>query len=311
MPRLSECVGRLPSIRAGAISSKSLPERGSAPTRSARPRDYLQPTGNRKQASARTVDELIESNLGFVFKVASQFQARGLPFEDLVGEGTLGLIEAAHRYDASMGTKFITYAVWWVRKMILVALSERSRLIGVPSSQTKKIREIRDAENSLGGSLGRKPTKEEIAAELERSLSRIDEELQRSLCIVSLDHNVGKERNQSIHELLADDTATNAEDEFISRENATLLSKALRDLTEQERTVVCYRFGLDGGGSRTLMQVGEIMNVSRERIRQIQKGAVARMSRAINRRPNRSRRLGQTSRRGTSRPSAVTAVSCR
>ena len=250
------------------------------------------------------INELIEANLGFVVKVASQFRDCRLPFEDLVGEGTLGLIEAAHRYDASLGTKFITYAVWWIRKRMLEALSERSKLIRVPGFQTRKIREIHEADHSLRRSLGRTPTKEEIAANLQRSLGRIDQELQWSLRSVSLDHHVGEERDQSLHEFLADDTATNAEDKFISQERVQLLWKAFRELNAQEGTVVFYRFGFDGGGSRTLQKTGEIMDLSRERVRQIQRGALTRMSKTFAERrtncgPDRFRRVRQTSRRGS------------
>ncbi len=112
---------------------------------------------NIKNGCKASLKELIESNLSFVVKVASEYRNLGLPFEDLLNEGNVGLIEAAHRYDATKGTKFITYAIWWIRKSILRALSEHSNLVRVPTYQMKKVREIRDAENSLRRTLGRRP----------------------------------------------------------------------------------------------------------------------------------------------------------
>ena len=133
-------------------------------------REYPLLTKEQEQGLARNVKngcrdslhELVESNLSFVVKVASEYRNLGLPFEDLLNEGNIGLIEAAHRYDATKGTKFITYAIWWIRKSILKSLSEHSSLVRVPTYQMKKVREIRDAENSLRRQLGRKPQREEI-----------------------------------------------------------------------------------------------------------------------------------------------------
>ena len=118
-----------------------------------------------KNGCKNSLQELIESNLSFVVKVASEYRNLGLPFEDLLNEGNVGLIEAAHRYDATKGTKFITYAIWWIRKSILKALSEHSNLVRVPTYQMKKVREIRDAENSLRRTLGRRPKREEISTQ--------------------------------------------------------------------------------------------------------------------------------------------------
>src|SRR6058998_3296636 len=134
----------------------------------------------------RSLNDLIESNLSFVAKVASEYRNLGLPFEDLLNEGNLGLIEAAHRYDHSKGTKFITYAIWWIRKSILRALSEHA-LVRVPSYQMKKVKEVRDVERQLRRELGRKPKREEICAQLDSTVAKVDEILQLSLRELSLD----------------------------------------------------------------------------------------------------------------------------
>src|SRR5499426_2352263 len=123
----------------------------------------------------QSLNDLIESNLSFVAKVASEYRNLGLPFEDLLNEGNLGLIEAAHRFDHRKGTKFITYAIWWIRKAILKALSEQSNLVRVPNYQMKKVKEVRDVERNLRKELGRKPKREEICDKLDASMSKVDE----------------------------------------------------------------------------------------------------------------------------------------
>jgi RNA polymerase primary sigma factor len=248
-------------------------------------RQYPQLTRERERRLAHNLrsgcklsrDRLVESNLSFVVKVASEYRNLGLPLEDLLNEGNLGLIEAANRFDTSKGTKFITYAIWWIRKSILRALSERSTLVRVPTYQMKKVREIRQVERRLSRDLGRQPNREEISAQLERSLAKVDQALQYNLREVSLDHKVGRDREQTISDYLADDRAPNAEDDLIQREDCSLVSQAMRELTAQEKEVVCYRFGLVDGASRTLKEVGQIMKISRERVRQIENQAKRRM----------------------------------
>ena len=225
---------------------------------------------NVKRGCRDSLHELVESNLSFVVKVASEYRNLGLPFEDMLNEGNIGLIEAAHRYDASKGTKFITYAIWWIRKSILKSLSEHSSLVRVPTYQMKKVREIRDAENSLRRSLGRKPKREEISDRLDRSVNKIDQVLQFTLREMSLDDKVGKERDTPIADYLVDDNLVTPEDDLIKREANSLVSEAMTDLTEQERTVLCHRFGIAGGPTLTLKEIGEMMNISRERVRQVE-----------------------------------------
>ncbi len=241
-------------------------------------REYPLLTKKQEQGLARNVkkgcrdslDKLVKSNLSFVVKVASEYRNLGMPFEDMLNEGNIGLIEAAHRYDASKGTKFITYAIWWIRKSILKSLSEHSSLVRVPTYQMKKVREIRDAENSLRRSLGRKPKREEISHRLDRSVNKIDQVLQFTLREMSLDDKVGKDRETPIADYLVDDNLVTPEDDLIKREANSLVSAAMAYLTEQERTVLCHRFGIAGGPTLTLKEIGQMMNISRERVRQVE-----------------------------------------
>jgi len=248
-------------------------------------RQFAQLTREREQSLARELeagradarDELVEANLGFVVKVASEYRNLGMPFEDLLNEGNLGLIEAAGRFDASKGTKFITYAIWWIRKSILKALSERSAMVRVPSYQLKKVREIRETERRLSRRLGRRPDREEISATLNRSLAKVDQALQFSLREISLDHKVGKDRDQPISDYLVDEQLESAEEDMIRREDSTIVSEAMHELTDQEKEVVCHRYGLLDGSARTLKEVGKLMSISRERVRQIENQAKRRM----------------------------------
>jgi RNA polymerase primary sigma factor len=230
-----------------------------------------------KNGDRAALNELIESNLSFVVKVSIEYRNLGLPFEDLLNEGNIGLIEAAHRYDASKGTKFITYAIWWIRTSILKALSEHSNLVRVPTYQMKKVREIRDAEASLRRSLGRAPERAEISQRLSKSVNKIDQVLQFSMREVSLDEKIGKDRDKPISDYLVDPASSSPEDDMIHRESSSLVGEAMSHLTEQERVVVAFRFGLAGGPPLTLKEIGEKMGISRERVRQIECQAKARL----------------------------------
>ncbi len=246
--------------------------------------EELELAENVRKGCKRSLNELIESNLSFVVKVASEYRNLGLAFEDLLNEGNIGLIEAAHRYDASKGTKFITYAIWWIRKSVLKALSEHSNLVRIPNYQLKKVREIRDAEAMLRRSLGRKPRRDEISRKLSKSVAKVDQVLQFNMRELSLDDKVGKDRETPISDFLEDKDRTSAEEDLLKREASTLVTEALEHLTGQERTVIGYRFGLETGKALTLKEIGLKMGISRERVRQIECQAKTRLRKLFVRR---------------------------
>jgi RNA polymerase primary sigma factor len=254
-----------------------------------------------KDGCRTSLNELIESNLSFVVKVASEYRNLGLPFEDLLNEGNLGLIEAAHRYDASKGTKFITYAIWWIRKSILKALSEHSNLVRVPTYQLKKVREIRDAENSLSRRLGRRPRREEISKRLDRSLAKVDQVLQFNLREMSLDEKFGKDRDRPIADLLEDVHSINPEADLIKREATTLVAEAMSHLSAQERKVIAHRFGIQMRRALTLKEIGEMMSISRERVRQIECQAKSRLRKLFARKRLMNTPLKRTAAPGSGR----------
>lgn len=222
------------------------------------------------RSGARSVNRLVESNLSFVVKIANEYRTMGLAFEDLLNEGNIGLIEAAQRFDHTKGTKFITYAIWWIRKAILKALAEQATLVRVPNYQLKKVREIREMERNLSRTLGRRPRRDEISAKMDSPVAKLDAILQIKMREVSLDEKVGEERDTPISDYLVDVTSINPEDEFIRNEGTELIRTALFGLNDQEKTVVANRFGLKGRRLMTLKEIGEQMGLSRERIRQIE-----------------------------------------
>ena len=230
---------------------------------------------------AGSYHDLVKSNLSFVVKIASEYRNMGLPFEDLLNEGNIGLIEAAHHFDPSRGTKFITYAIWWIRKSILKALSQHAAMVRIPNYQLKKVRNVRNTGRMLSRELGREADREEISKELRVTIAKIDEILQMKMRELSLDDKVGRDKDTPISDYLVDGRSINPEDELIKHENQGLIRLALRNLTDQEQTVIINRFGLEGGRVFTLKEIGEKLGVSRERVRQIESQAKKRLRKGI------------------------------
>ena len=225
--------------------------------------------------------DLVKSNLSFVVKIASEYKNMGLPFEDLLNEGNIGLIEAAHHFDPARGTKFITYAIWWIRKSILKALSQHAAMVRIPNYQLKKVRNVRNTERMLSKELGREADREEISKELRVTIAKIDEILQMKMRELSLDEKVGKDKDTPISDYLVDGRSINPEDELIKNESQGVIRMALRNLSDQEQTVIINRFGLEGGRVFTLKEIGEKLGVSRERVRQIENQAKKRLRKLI------------------------------
>jgi RNA polymerase primary sigma factor len=237
-----------------------------------------------QKGSREALNELVESNLSFVAKVASEYRSLGLPFEDLLNEGNVGLIEAAHRFDAAKDTKFISYAIWWIRKSILKALAEQCHVVRLPYSQMKKVKEIRRAEKELRRELGRKPDREEISRHLDKSVAKIDKVLQHTAHEISLDEPVGDEQETPLTECIVDRSETTPEEDLLDDETTDGVGEAYLHLNDQQKTVIAYRFGLAGDPPLTLQETGDRMGLSRERVRQIECQAKERMRRIFDKR---------------------------
>lgn len=238
-------------------------------------------TGARTNGGQDGSEQLVLANLRFASAIAREYRNLGLPLEDLSNEGNIGLIEAARRFDPNRGTRFITYAVWWIRKSIRKALTRHAVNIYVPEYQLKKVRDLRMVKSRLSGPLGREADREEIARELGVEIAKIDSILQMKLREVSLDDPVGQNGDTPLSEILADGRSRHPETDLIKREGRGLLRRALRHLTDQEQTVIVNRFGLDGGPSFSLSEIGRRLGVSRERVRQIEDKGRKRLRRIL------------------------------
>ena len=217
--------------------------------------------------------DLVQSNLGFVVKVALAYRNFGLPFEDLLSEGTLGLLEAARRFDPARGTRFTTCAVFWVRRAILRALSRQSAVVRVPEQKRRQMRALLQARVRLSQDLGREADRGEVSESLSMSLSRIDAILQRRIAQVSLSDPIGG-GEISLLDVLIDSRAADPETHAIRREGRRTVGTMLGRLEPREREVLQARFGLEGGEIQSLGVIGRRMQLSREAVRLIEKRAL-------------------------------------
>jgi RNA polymerase sigma factor (sigma-70 family) len=230
------------------------------------------------------LERLIHANLSFVVRVAMEYRGLGLSFEDLLSEGNLGLLEAARRFDASRGNKFITYAVWWIRKAILGALATKSSLVRAPANKMRRLKQIRQAEEDLRRTLGRIPSREEVSAHLSQSIGETERILQYRRHVVSIDQQVGDRSTRTLRDLLPDVRASSPEQRLIRLEQTTRVADAVGRLPQRERFVLERRFGLLGEPAETLNEISRRMGLSRERVRQIEAQAMERIRRILNRR---------------------------
>jgi RNA polymerase primary sigma factor len=226
-------------------------------------------------------DHLVTSNQAFVAKIASTYRNFGLPFEDLMNEGNVGLLEAARRFDPARGNKFITYAVWWIRRSILRAVARHATVVRGSDYRSRQASEIRATGRSLSRRLGRDAEREEIGRELRLTIAKMDQILQARVRELPLDAPSSPSDDRTIMDRLVDDRALSPEAGMIQREDERLLRLAILRLPVQERTILAGRFGLRGAPVQTLEELGARLGLSRERVRQIEVVAKDRLRRAI------------------------------
>jgi RNA polymerase primary sigma factor len=226
---------------------------------------------------AEAMQELVKRNLRFVISVAKKYQNRGLPLTDLIGEGNLGLLTAARKFDPDQGVKFISYAVWWIRQAILASLARQGRTVRVPLNRTADLSRIVRASEALRQEFLREPTPEEIANATGLSLEVVQSLAALNTSDVRLDAPLDAEGERSLIErFIADernDPEAQAIDQFLSEE----IEHALRTLPPRDAKVLRLYFGLDGGREHTLEEIGGMLGVTRERVRQLRDRALKRL----------------------------------
>jgi RNA polymerase primary sigma factor len=231
-----------------------------------------------KQGCQKSLDRLTKANLRFVVSVAKQYQNQGLSLPDLINEGNLGLIKAAQRFDETRGFKFISYAVWWIRQSILQALAEQSRIVRLPLNKVGLTNRIQKAFSSLEQQFEREPSAEELAEVLEMDLEEVSATLGINSRHVSMDTPLSEGEDSTLLDVLINPNAEKTDGQLDHNESLkTEIDRSLKTLTERQKEVICYFFGIGVDHPMSLEDIGEKFNLTRERVRQIKDKAITKL----------------------------------
>ena len=222
-------------------------------------------------------DEQVQANLRFVIDVAKNYQNRGLSLLDLISAGNLGLLTAADRFDGTKGYKFISYAVWWIKQSILQTIAEHARTVRLPLNKLSLLKDISKASRKLGQGRESEPDIEEIAAELDVPPEEVLETMLSARSVRSLDESFEEDDERSLLNILADHNQETPDDDILKRSARDQLEEVLDNLDERELRIIRLYFGLDGSESLTLEQIGGMMSLTRERVRQLKERALSKL----------------------------------
>lgn len=230
-----------------------------------------------KQGEQEALDTLVRSNLRFVVSVAKKYQNQGVSLSDLINEGNLGLIRAAHKFDETKGIKFISYAVWWIRQSILQALAEQSRIVRVPLNRAGTLHRIGKRASALLQELGRQPTHREIAEGMDITEEEVAKTMLISHVHLSLDAPLGNSEDNRLLDILPDENNQQPDELTFEKALSEAIEESLAGLKERESKILRLYFGLDGQDPMTLEDIGTLLAITRERVRQIKEKALLKL----------------------------------
>ena len=234
------------------------------------------------QGDASARDRMVRANLRLVVNIARGYSSKGLPLQDLIEEGNLGLLRAVEGFDPDMNTRFSTYASYWIKQSIKRALTNTGKTIRVPAYMVELLSKWRKANAKLSDDLGRTPTAEEIAHFLELPAKKLKIVRKAIQLYNSVPQTEESDGNWSLGELIADERTKGPEDELIESDSLTHIRRMLTEMDPREAAILRLRFGLDDGEPRTLKEIGEALGLTRERVRQIETEALARLNKGLN-----------------------------
>lgn len=225
------------------------------------------------------LNQLVEANLRFVVSVAKEYQNRGLPLEDLINEGNIGLIKAAHKFDRTKGFRFISYAVWWIRQAIMEAIVNQSKMVRLPFNKVWEVFKVEKTYNKLRKELGRDPSMEEVTKELGISISDLSSIMKNFGKDLSLDEMISDDYDSTLMDFIPDDKSPMPDNSLMSESLKIEVSKVLDSLPIREGEILRLYYGISEERTLTLSEIGERLNLSRERVRQIKELALKKLRR--------------------------------